>query len=301
MQGRHDGGEAIPADDVPLMDGKPDKDWLRAAIGPHADEYLSRFEKIESRGAWVPTWHWPAFFFSTAWFFYRGLNSWAILNAFLVALAASFLVAPMGGIDLELTALGVFAVLAAILPAYANQIYHHRLGARFAGSTAASAQAAAAAMRPASSNVGLAGAALLAAMLIATLYFPALLVAMSMVPGDQYIARGQVSELAAVASSCKGHVAEFYQARGRMPADQTEVPECKGTYANAEAPRVKDGVITVAATPRLRSRLEAHQSGWELHSSPTCEGGPCTGKPIVAWDCRSGTTIAKRFLPEACR
>ena len=50
-------------------------------IGPNADKYIEKFRKFNVTGVdqFSFTWHWPAFFVTFFWMFYRKLYLWALL------------------------------------------------------------------------------------------------------------------------------------------------------------------------------------------------------------------------------
>src|SRR5688500_13359981 len=103
------------------------KEQLEAAVGPRAGHYLRRFERIDSgRKA---GWNWPAFFFSTAWFSYRGLGGWSALNFFapwlgMLLLAFMASVSDYLGVLVLVAYLAVFFVL---VPVYADALYYRRI------------------------------------------------------------------------------------------------------------------------------------------------------------------------------
>ena len=118
---------------------------------------------------------------------------------------------------------------------------------------------------------------------------------------QDYTVRSKVTELVNAAGVCKTTVAEYYQAKGTMPTNET-VAGCSnvGTL-NSVAPTF-DGTdkILVDATGGLAGQLGANVT-YALKAA--CSGGACTGPPITAWDCTStaGTKILPKYLPASCR
>ena len=54
----------------------------RAAIGPRGqDYYLRQFAKFDANGKTGPTWHWPAYWATLNWLFYRRMWGWALAYA----------------------------------------------------------------------------------------------------------------------------------------------------------------------------------------------------------------------------
>lgn len=114
------------------------------AIGPRADYYLKQFAKLEGAGrTTLPTWNWPAFFFSTAWFTYRRLDGYATANFFLsiVFFLVAMILAHGGGLLAWLIGGAYFVVAFVLIPMYANGIYYRRLKAQFARAIAPGADA----------------------------------------------------------------------------------------------------------------------------------------------------------------
>src|SRR5687767_178437 len=103
---------------------------LEAVIGPRAEYYLRRFERMDSgRQA---GWNWAAFFFSTAWFSYRGLTGWAALNFGAPWLT---LLALAGGLG-EPLLIAYPIVFFLLVPMYADALYYRRVKRKLAeGST----------------------------------------------------------------------------------------------------------------------------------------------------------------------
>ena len=117
---------------------------------------------------------------------------------------------------------------------------------------------------------------------------------------QDYTVRSKVTELVNAAGVCKTTVAEYYQAKGTMPTNET-IAGCSdvGT-ANSVAPKFASDVITVDATGGLAGQL-AGNTTYALKAA--CDKGTCNGPPITAWDCSStaGTKILPKYLPASCR
>jgi type IV pilus assembly protein PilA len=117
---------------------------------------------------------------------------------------------------------------------------------------------------------------------------------------QDYTVRSKVTELVNAAGVCKTTVAEYYQAKGTMPTDET-VAGCSNVgTANSVAPKFSTDVITVNASGGLAGQLGGKIS-YMLKAA--CQGGTCNGPPITAWDCTStsGTDILPKYLPASCR
>jgi type IV pilus assembly protein PilA len=117
---------------------------------------------------------------------------------------------------------------------------------------------------------------------------------------QDYTVRSKVTELVNAAGVCKTTVAEYYQAKGTMPTNET-IAGCSNVgTANSVAPKFASDVITVAATGGLAGQLSG-KTNYMLKAA--CDKGTCNGPPIVAWDCTatSGTDILPKYLPASCR
>ncbi len=116
---------------------------------------------------------------------------------------------------------------------------------------------------------------------------------------QDFTIRSKVTELINAAGVCKTSVAEYYQSKGAMPADAATAGCSTVGTANSGAPAVANGVITVAAAGTLNTQLTANGSGTSLNYTPVLVGA--VGSAITAWDCKTGTTIAAKYLPAVCR
>ena len=122
---------------------------------------------------------------------------------------------------------------------------------------------------------------------------------------QDYTVRSRVTELVNAAGVCKTGVAEFYQAKGLMPVDQTEAGcSDKGT-ASAKAPTVAQGIINVDADATLATQLTANISGVNFKYNPMCNGVACAANgssgALTEWDCKQATTVKAKYLPAQCR
>jgi len=118
---------------------------------------------------------------------------------------------------------------------------------------------------------------------------------------QDYTVRSKVTELVNAAGVCKTTVAEYYQAKGTMPTNET-IAGCSniGT-TNSKAPTFASDTIAVDATGGLAGQLGSATSSYMLKA--TCSGGTCNGPAITGWDCTatSGTNILPKYLPASCR
>ena len=117
---------------------------------------------------------------------------------------------------------------------------------------------------------------------------------------QDYIMRSKVTELVNAAGVCKTTVAEYYQAKGAMPTNET-IAGCSdvGT-ANSAAPTFSANAISVDASQGLANQLGSTKT---YGLKATCNGA-CTGPPITMWDCSAAngvTNVLPKYLPASCR
>jgi hypothetical protein len=121
-----------------------------------------------------------------------------------------------------------------------------------------------------------------------------------MIPVNRrYEMLSSLTQVFKAAETCRDAVADYYARAGRMPASESDV-QCHRGGDNIAPVKVSSGVIILSASGNLREALEDGDSGIELRLTPAC-GGTCAGAPILAWDCVSGTTLARRYRPAICR
>jgi type IV pilus assembly protein PilA len=115
---------------------------------------------------------------------------------------------------------------------------------------------------------------------------------------QDYTIRSKVTELINAAGVCKTSVAEYYQAIGSFPTDQTKAGCSNVGTANTVPPVVvPSGLITVDASGTLATQLGA---GTGTFSYTPSTGG--AGQPITEWKCNTApTTILPKYLPATCR
>jgi type IV pilus assembly protein PilA len=117
---------------------------------------------------------------------------------------------------------------------------------------------------------------------------------------QDFTIRSKVTELINAAGVCKTSVAEYYQAKGNFPTGTGDSGCATVGTANSTAPAVaaNTGVISVDAFGGLLTQLTGNASLTTLTYTPVTAGA---GAAITAWDCKTGTTIAPKYLPAVCR
>ena len=123
---------------------------------------------------------------------------------------------------------------------------------------------------------------------------------------QDYTIRSKVTELVNAAGVCKTGVAEYYQSKGTMPASRGDAGCSDVGTANTTAPDVSaGGLIAVNASGTLATQLTANASGTLLTYNPICGGAACAADgssgALTEWNCITGTTVTKKYLPAQCR
>ena len=123
---------------------------------------------------------------------------------------------------------------------------------------------------------------------------------------QDYTIRSKVTELVNAAGVCKTGVAEFYQSKGKMPADVLEAGcSDKGTAAAGPPNVAAGGIIEVSAVGTLATQLIANASGVLFKYNPMCNGAACAADgssgALTEWDCKTGTLVKSKYLPAQCR
>ena len=124
---------------------------------------------------------------------------------------------------------------------------------------------------------------------------------------QDYTVRSKVTELINSAGVCKTTVAEFYQTKGAMPANELQAGCTDTGTANSNPPKVAaNGEVTVVAKGGLQSQLVAGTDTFAYR--PSCNGAACAGTPITEWVCSTtatpiaaSTNIKPKYLPGSCR
>lgn len=125
----------------------------------------------------------------------------------------------------------------------------------------------------------------------------AILAAIALPAYQDYVARSQVSEAATLASGAKAAVAEQYANTGNFAtitnatAGLAPAASIKGKYVTGVS--VAAGVVTAT----MGGDASAKVATKKLVYTPKDEGGS------ISWTCNaaSGTDIASKYLPSACR
>ena len=263
---------------------------MEGAIGPRADYYLKQFAKFERAGrTTLPTWNWPAFFFSTPWFTYRRLDGYATANFFLpiVFLLLTMILGHGGGFLAWLTG-GTYLVIAFVLiPMHANGVYYRRLKAQFARATAEGADAEKEWPRPPSAwklfSAVFSGAL--------ALIVPSFLV---MGPGsyESYGPRAKVAEEFSFGTGLQREIDAFYAEHKRLPGPQEQErfryrKPMKYTQSIAYDAERRMIVVTMGdSTSSIAGKRFAMHAREE--------------RGALEWACRT-IDLDRKYLPATCR
>jgi type IV pilus assembly protein PilA len=263
-----------------------DKKTLEAKIGPKADYYLRRFEQIDAgRRA---GWNWAAFFFSTAWFSYRGLGGWCALNFFapwlgMLLLAFMASVSDYLGVLVVVAYLVVFFVL---VPVYADALYYRRIKrtlAHVAGGGKPSSPT-----WPISATV----------VALISILLPAVVMT-SFKASQAYVPRAQVSEAISLMGSARTPVAEYFADKGKWPDNLKLVAE-NTSGRNTERVEITAGAGATSGALVMTATMKASGVNSAVAGKTVQYRSEDGGK---TWICRRGAVngVEDKYLPAACR
>lgn len=123
-----------------------------------------------------------------------------------------------------------------------------------------------------------------------------ILAAIALPAYQDYITRSKVSELVIAADSCKTSVTEYYQANNILPATLQDSGCDTQATQYVTSIDVAEGVITVTANANGTTGLPAAAAGTYV-LTPTKN----INTAILDWECKTASTINKKFLPASCR
>ena len=259
--------------------------YYQQALGAKPEHYLALFEKFEQAGErWVATWNWPAFFFSSAWFAYRRMNGYSLLNFFLPALViVLFFVLNQSGLQLVLVAAYVVFSFV-VIPMYADVIYYRDLKYRIARVAASTDPEKTGALLRPPSAMSAANAFLTAVFILG---IPLLILAAISSHSD-YVPRAKVAETISLTVSLKNTISEFHHNQQRFPAPH-EAEKFRidgGKYAQSIVYDAEKRMIVVTmGDPHKDKRFAIHAEEKD---------------GMISWTCRT-IDLAPKYLPSACR
>lgn len=249
----------------------------RAAIGPRADHYLKRFEKIErAGGGWAPGWNLAACLHSTGWFWYRRMYGWAQLNFFgpilmlVPIMLVSLWIGPVGHL-VAAAAIIYLATVFVVLPVYADSIYLRHLKRE---------RKDPAATRP-SAWTALGAIALALAPLVPVLV---------MVQEYEYRAnRDKVAEGVSIAATLQSPIAAFYEKHKRLPD-----PQEAAQFRHSSPTKFTASVGWDATRKAVVATMGERFNGKRFEIAAEEKDG------ALVWTCRS-IDLEPKYLSAACR
>ncbi|HET8696560.1 MAG TPA: pilin, partial [Gammaproteobacteria bacterium] len=255
-----------------------ESELARAAIGKNAAYYLPRFERLaagESR-----SWHWPALVIPLGWFLYRKMWNHAGLYFVAVPMAVAALGAVLGRGVLRV-AIGAWVVARlAVLPMYANALYHRVVEKRVAEAKRRIGRARQ--LEYLEREGGTSNALIIAIVLLAVLVFAMPVgVAITIPAYRDYTVRVQVTEGMMLAERVQSAVAEAIAASGAAP----ESLEAAGLPPDRIEGKYVDSVDITGGRIDVRYGNDAsvQLAGRVLSLTPyeVAQGGGS----VVAWRC----------------
>lgn len=122
-----------------------------------------------------------------------------------------------------------------------------------------------------------------------------ILAAVALPAYQDYTVRAKVSEVVLAASGGKTAVAEAYQTLGHMPlnASSAGITSQVSQYVSQ---------VSYNKTSDTQSEITAIAKGEpKITGSSVVLIGVADANGVVQWDCKTSSTIAKKFLPANCR
>lgn len=256
---------------------------LRGAVGRNAERYLRVFERIAAKGGWAPGWNTAAFLHSTAWFCYRRMYGWAVLNllAPFITIAISLAVAVVLREYADLLvffALVIYLLLVFVwVPVYADSLYYRSISKRLADPQATP--------RPPSAWTALGGLA------FAVAWLP--VIAVLAMPLHGHSPRAKVSEAILTASGMRTDITEFHQQHGRLP--NVEEAARFRIEGDAVASKFVQSVIYDPQTQRIVITLRDPYPGKKIGLRAELRGAQ-----LHSWTC-GPIDLDPKYLPGSCR
>ncbi len=270
-------------------------DLFAAYVGPkRADYYKARFEKFAGGGGSIG-WHWPAFFFTSAWLLYRKMWLYALLYIFVIPFATGFIAGMIAAFTnpLLITPVyyGVYLFYGFVLmPMFANRLYFGHVKSKV--DKISSLNLSEGQMAEELARKG--GTSWLGFIFI-LIPIIGILAAIAIPAYQDYTLRAQVAEGLSLAGPAKVAVAEYYEDNGSLPANNTEAGlaepgEYNGNYVQSVSIDNGDVVVTYGG-----GQANSYLQGATLVQFPEVGEGRMEG-----WGCYS-EDLPPKWVPAACR
>ena len=269
-------------------------DLFAAYVGPkRAEYYKARFEKIAG-GSGSIGWHWPAFFFTSAWLLYRKMWLYALMYIIVIPFALGFVLGMIGVFMNEDTAVGLYYLVYflyafVLMPMFANRLYYGHVKSKvdkISSLNLSEGQMA--------EELARKGGTSWLGFIFLIIPIIGILAAIAIPAYNDYTVRAQVSEGLSLAGGAKAAVTEYYLDNDSLPADNEQAGIAEAGAINGYYTRsvtVIDGDIVVEFGGSNASYII---QGKTLLLRPETQGGQ------VTWNC-SSIDVPRAHLPAACR
>ncbi len=265
-------------------------DLLAVYVGPQrAEYYKARFDKLASGGS--IGWHWPAFFFSSAWLLYRKMWLYALLYIIVVptilSVVTMLVFGAAVGTMIYYTAYVVYGFI--LMPLFANRLYYGHAKAKIDKISSLNMSEAQVVQELARK-----GGTSWLGFIFVIIPIIGILAAITIPAYQDYTSRAQVSEGLSLANGAKAAVVEYYNNNQVLPADNEAAglaapASINGNYT--ESVEVADGDIIVTYGGEATYVI----GGGTLVLRPDIDA-----QGTVDWICFS-PDLAPKHLPAACR
>jgi type IV pilus assembly protein PilA len=274
------------------MAGPPGSD-LEVFLGPkNRAYYLRRFEQLQNGR--TLTWHWPGFFLTSGWLFYRKMWAWAVVYLLVVPLVIVLISLPVAMLVGEafagLAVLAIYVlVLFVIVPLLANPLYrgHARREIGKINATTTGEERRLALARAG----GTSGAGIIVAGVVLLVPAIGILAAIAIPAYQDYTIRSQVSEGLLLGSGPQAAVVEYLEDRQQYPQSAADLGLAPISGDFVESIEVEEGWLVVT----YGNQASEHIQGKQLFIGLDEEAFP-----DFVWLCGSDSIEAK-WLPAACR
>ncbi|MDJ0918888.1 MAG: pilin [Woeseiaceae bacterium] len=265
---------------------------MAAYVGPkRAEYYAARFRNVEN-GQSV-SWHWPAFFISSAWFLYRKM--WLMALGYWIGLPVALTVIQLiltSLVSAEAGSIAYFVpylIIAFVLvPMYANKLYYNHVSAKVQKINQTDLS-----YEQKSEELARKGGTSIVAYFLILIPLIGFLAAIAIPAYQDYTIRAQVSEGLSLAEGVKSAVVEYVENNQDWPADNeaaglSDPSQISGSFVQSVA--IEDGNVVITYGGQASSLIQSS----ELVLTATADGG------VIEWSCYSDEIEAK-WLPAACR
>lgn len=281
------------------------------AIGPNAAYYRARFEQYDAHGPAL-SWHWPAFFATSAWYVYRKMYLAGILN-FLWPWILSFVIGLLMVWGLLSTTVGGATVFALwpvpwlVLTLGANRFYWRRIR-NVIGEMPAYGDPGRRSRELASAG-GVARGPMTAMAVVMVLYVVVLfgvIMAITIPAYQDYQIRAQVTEGLNLTFGLKRAVEDYRARHGQWPADLAALGEREETGKFTESVTVEQGSVVITYGREAHRKLQGLRLTWLPGVGEQGEvfwacGDAAMPVQFAPGDGPRGSELPAKYMPAYCR